>query len=279
MEIVFSVLVCLEIIMLAAAFALLAYSRKVKKEIKIIVDEALTGRAPMTPDHILGNLPPPVLRYAKYAIKDKKQMLAGAVVKQSGYIRTSKESPWLPLTAVQYLNGTRPGFIWVARAGRGPKGWLSVRDMYHKGKGSMIIKLFSLLKIIEATGPEMDVSSFIRFVSEAVFIPHFLVFSNLVTWQKLDNSSALVVVKDGASEAKIKFIINREGQITRAETKDRFRKLKNKYIKQKWVGNYSDYKQFGHLVIPTNISAEWQNAQSFCYVRLHIEDIKYLNKE
>ena len=70
--------------------------------------------------------------------------------------------------------------------------------MYFQGRGSMLIKLLSAVKVVDATGHEMDQGSLVRYLAEMPWFPTSLLPSGgLVKWEPVDGDSARAIMKDG----------------------------------------------------------------------------------
>ncbi|MDZ7838847.1 MAG: DUF6544 family protein [Actinomycetota bacterium] len=276
MEILITVLVVLEILLLAAAFRIWATSSGIKKELKQILEDAKDRPQKIYSPRVIEKLPPPLQRYFDYCLTPGQQVPSIALVRQSGFIKTRESSSWLPVSAVQYFDGRDPAFIWIARVSTSLGGWLSARDMYHRGKGNMLIRWLSIFTVTSAQGKEMDISSLIRYVSELTFCPTALIFSANINWEAIGRDRVRASITDGSHIAGIEFDINKQGQIIRACTVDRYRQGNGRWGKQEWIGTYSNYCQFNGMMIPTDIKAEWKSGQkSFNYVKLHLDSIKF----
>jgi hypothetical protein len=252
------------------------FSRKIKKEIDSMLGSIDPNTVVNYKINQLVDLPEPVHRYFRYVLKDGQEYINHAKIRQSGLIRLKRDQKWMPLKAVQYFNCQRPGFIWIARAQLLPFVWFSARDKYSFQKGGMLIKLFSVFNLINAIGCEIDISSFIRYFSEAPLFPTSLLPSKYLKWKSVTENSVNAVVNDGKNKATIKYSFNNIGEIMKISTFDRFRAVNGKYYKEKWTGYFDNYKEIIGIKIPTEIEAEWNLKEgNFKYVKIKIEDVNY----
>ncbi len=273
MEIIFLILVILEILLLVVAYLIFMFGRRIKREIGQVLENHNKKEIKAFGKNSLKKLPEPVKRYLEYALNGRKEYIRTAKVRQSGYIRRKGSSKWLSFSAVQYFNGYKPSFIWVANAKAPPLIWIAVRDMYVQGKGNMLVKLWSAFTIANFSGKEADISSFIRYISEMPWLPTALLPSNYLRWEPVDNNSARAIISDGKNEAKVTFTFNSKGEITKVDTFDRFREEEGRYYREKWTGFFKNYREVEGIKVPVELEAKW--GPNFKYINIKAEAIKY----
>ena len=265
MEIAIIILVCLEVLLIVILFLVFANGRKIRKEIKQLENSVDTSRIDIYKSENLEKLPEPVQRYFRHILKDGQIYINIAKIRQSGSIRLKETQKWMQLKSVQYFNAQSPAFIWVANAKSSPFFWISAIDKYFNSRASMIIRLFSLFTITKSTGKEMDKSSLVRYISEMPWFPTSFLPSNNLSWEPLNEESAIAVIKNGKDKARVTFYFDIGGELTSATSKERFRFSDGKY-----------YKEINDIRVPTIIEAEW-NLQSgdFKYFKATLEKIEY----
>ncbi len=140
---------------------------------------------------MLASLPEPVRRYLEFSGVVGKPLIRTVTVKQTGKIRQSSEKPWMRFRATETYSLDPPGFVWKAKAYRGGLPLLTVRDSYVEGRGGMRVRLAGLFPIVNASGPELDHSSAVRFLNEMMWFPSAFLRPN-ITWTAIDDTSAEV---------------------------------------------------------------------------------------
>jgi hypothetical protein len=136
-------------------------------------------------------LPAPVARYLRAAIAPGTPLVPTARLTMRGAIKLGKR--WLPLRARQVL-APHGDSVWSARVA----GIVSGADRYADGSGTMQWKLFGLIPIVRAGGPDVSRSSAGRFGSEAMWVPTSLLPRFGVTWTVEDDTSIKATFsKDG----------------------------------------------------------------------------------
>ncbi|MDA8216504.1 MAG: hypothetical protein M0Z94_02705 [Dehalococcoidales bacterium] len=254
------------------------FRRQVAAEIAELKSEAAAAPAKTFHYADLEGQPEPVQRYFKYALADGQEVIRYARLTQEGEIRMNPRLPWLRVQAEQHFTTARPGFIWVARASLTPVLWFDGRDMYFRGEGHMLIKLATAVPVVDAQGPEMNVSALLRFLSEAPWFPTALLPSDYLCWEAIDDRSALAIISDGGTTASGVFEFDAEGRIVKFSSEERYREVGGRYERAKWSTYGWDYHDLVPGVkIPVQADAEWNLPEGdLPYFRGRVTDIQYM---
>ena len=264
------------IIILFITVSKILFDKKVIKEVGMLTEEGSKAQSKTFSFNDLEGLSEPVQRYFKYALKDGQEHIKFARLKQVGEFRMKENQSWMPIKAEQYFTTEDPAFIWRVKFTMAPFIWIDGRDMYYQGKGNMLIKVLSTITVADAAGSEMDISSLIRFLSEAPWFPTALLPSDYIEWKEIDSNSAQVVIKDKGYTASGIFTFNEKGEITKFVTNDRYMEVDGKYLKEQWGGYYRNYQEIEGMKIPIEGEVEWNlSDRDLQYVKLKITDIQY----
>jgi hypothetical protein len=268
--------VVIVIIILLITISKILFDKKITKDINILTEEGSKAQSKIFSFNDLEGLPEPVQRYFKYALKDGQEHIKFVRLKQVGKFRMKENQSWMPIKAEQYFTTEDPSFIWRVKFTMAPFIWIEGRDMYYQGKGSMLIKVLSTVTVADAAGSEMDISSLIRFLSEAPWFPTALLPSDYIEWKEIDSNSAQVVIKHNGYTALGIFTFNEKGEIIKFVTNDRYMEVDGKYFKEQWGGYYRNYQEINGIKIPTEAEVEWNlYDRDLQYVKLKITDIQY----
>jgi len=264
------------IIVLVITIGKISFDKKVTGEVGILTEEGSKTPSKTFSFDDLEGLPEPVQRYFKYVLKDGQEHIKFTRLKQVGEFRMKENQPWMPVHAEQYFTTEDPAFIWRVKLAMAPFIWIEGRDIYHQGRGNMLIKLLSTITVADAKGSEMDISSLIRFLSEAPWFPTALLPGDYIAWEEIDSDSARVVIRDKGYTASGIFTFNEKGEILRFVTNDRYMEAGGKYFKEKWTAHYREYREFEGMNIPTEGEVEWNlSGRDLQYAKLTITDIQY----
>ena len=143
-------------------------------------NSASPGDRAFQPD-IISSLPEPAQRYLEHAIAHGTQLSPAVRLRMHGEIKLRR---WLPFTAEQVIVRDR-GFIWSATV---RMNGLPVRgfDRLVDGEGAMRWRLFGIIPVMTASGPDITRSAAGRVAGEAVWLPSILCGDN-VSWTAPDS--------------------------------------------------------------------------------------------
>ncbi|MBW9221889.1 hypothetical protein KKP97_02410 [Methanothermococcus sp. SCGC AD-155-C09] len=144
----------------------------------------------------------------------------------------------------------------------------------------MLIKLFSLLPVVNAEDKEIDQGALLRYLDEIVWHPSSAL-SDYIVWEEIDSTSAKATMNyDGISASGI-FKFSENGDFISFET-ERYYYRKEGSTLEKWIITVKDrnaYREFEGIKIPTELDVTWKFEKGdFTWYRLEITDMGY-NKE
>ncbi len=221
-------------------------------------------------------LPEPVQRYFTYSLKENQQYVSYVKLKHSGEFRQSENQKWMPIVGEEYFTTETPGFIWIGKISLLPLIWITGIDKYLEGKGTFEIQILSVFTIANAPkGKELDESELMRWLAEAPLFPTALLPSNYLHWEPVDSDSAKAIIDYNGTNVEMLYHFNKKGEIVLMNT-DRYRAVDNSFVKEKWVGHYSNYVPTNNMIVPRDIEVAWSTERSnFTYAKFKINDIKY----
>ncbi|MHB9092312.1 MAG: DUF6544 family protein, partial [Chloroflexota bacterium] len=226
----------------------------------------------------LAGLPDPVQRCLRYSLAEGTPRVRVARIRQGGTFRSEFTRPWMNIAAEQIFTVDPPGFVWNARLKVNPLVWIDGRDKYVEGAANMLIKPFALFPVVDATGPEMDISSLIRYLSEMFWFPTSLLPGKYLRWEPIDDHSARAIIADRGLEAAGVFTFDDEGRVTRFETDQRYREENGRYIRQPWVATAMEYREVAPgIKVPSGGEVSWvlPDEGLFPYGRLYLTEVAY----
>jgi hypothetical protein len=249
-----------------------AFDRMVEREVADLSGRAATAPAPPR----IASLPEPVRRYLAIALPETYEPVRFVRMQQTGEVRGDPKQDWMPLSAEQYNAGTFPAFLWHAKMRPSPVFWVEARDTYDRGRGKMLIRLFSVFPVADASGPEMDVSNLLRYLGEMPWYPTAFLNEDLVRWEPVDDFRARATITGGTVSASAVFSFDAEGRITEITSGERYRAVGDEYVRDRWTGFYRDYEEKNGFLIPTEVESVWNLPDGdFPAVRLRITEIGY----
>jgi len=236
------------------------------------------GRREPVTSNGFAQLPAPVAKYFRQALREGQPMIRSARIIWAGEFRAgSADGGWSLLKATQYFSAQPPGFVWDASIRLRPLMTVRVRDAYLGGQGSMQAKLLSLAPVVDACGQaELNAGALQRYLAEAVWFPTALLPSAGVTWSAIDDSRALATLTDSGTTVSLRFHFNDVGEITGVFTPGRYREVNGKYELTPWGGHFRSYEERDGMRIPVEGDVEWRlQGESFPYWTGRIMEVRY----
>lgn len=229
----------------------------------------------MDSDNDIQALPEPVRRWLHHSgIIGKPRIYIGKVVQKAELQMKPEQQNWLPAAAVQYTTLYPPAFIWVVDVEI--KSWLHFkgRDKFENGKGQMLIKVNSLIPVVNEKGNKLDEGTLQRYLGEIVWFPSFAM-SPYITWEPLDENSARATITYNGTSGSGIFYFNTEGDFLKFSTW-RFKENTPDARQYEWVIQAKDYKRFEGIKIPSVLTANWKlEVGDWNWLKLQIVDIQY----
>lgn len=223
-------------------------------------------------------LPAPVARYFRWALKEGQPLIRSARIVWRGEFRARQtEDGWEPFEAEQHFSAQPPGFVWDANIRMAPLVKVRVRDAYLAGQGSMQGKLLSLVPVVDQQGAaELNAGALQRYLAEAVWFPTALLPSQGVKWSVIDDNRALATLKDSGTTVSLEFHFSAAGEITGVFSPGRYREVKGRYELTPWAGHFRNYEERNGIKIPVAGEVEWQlPGGNFPYWRGRVIEVEY----
>jgi hypothetical protein len=249
---------------------------KVDEKTQEYIRQARQTRSEIINDADIAPLPEPVQRYLRFAQVLGKPKIRCVKVRQKGLMRTSPAQPWMPVEAVQYTTLAGPlSRTWFVKIRTGPVTLLTGYDRYDNGTGAMLIRLLSMFSVVDARGPEVDMSALIIFINDMVMWPTAFL-SDYIHWEPLDSmaASALVSLHGKRFSAVLRF--NDTGEMVDFITEDRYRSVGKAHLQTRWSTPLRRYREVNGLCIPTEGDAVWHLPEGeFPYIQVAISEVFY----
>jgi hypothetical protein len=261
------------IILIAVIFSYGAWSfdRMANDELKSFLPKKI-GRRTVSAK-MLDEQPTVVQKWLKRSNIIGKEIIQTAHLKQEGEMRLKPDSDWMEVEAEQYITTNPPGFIWVADV-KSSFIHFSGRDKYEDGRGHMLIKLLSLIPVVDAKGKEIDQGALLRYLGEIVWIPS-AALSDYISWEEIDSKTAKATMSYKGITASGIFKFDENGDFVSFEA-DRYYYRKEGSTLERWVITARGYKEFEGIRVPSNLSVTWQfETGNFTWYRLEIREINY----
>jgi len=261
------------LIILAAAAVLIgkfSFDRMVSKEVAELFKNVGQEEPEKITEADIARLPEPVQRYLRFTKTVGKEKIHTVRLKQIGKIRMKPDAKWMPFEAEQYYTTDNPAFIWKANVKFAPLLWISGRDSFVDGKGNMLIKVLSLIKVVDGAGPELDQGALCRYLNEMMWFPDAYL-NDYIKWEPVDANSARATMTVNGTTASALLMFDSEGKLV-----DFIAERYMETTKETWSTPVSGYREYSGIRLPAKGKAVWKlKSGDFAYIEIELVDIEY----
>lgn len=265
------------IIMLVSisAYGKYKFSTMVQKESVQIFQNLEAKNLSVISENEIKKLPEIVQKWMRNSGVLENEKVITASIKQKGKMRTKPNSKWMPFKATQYFNIENPAFIWTTEVDAMPIVKMIGRDKLYKGEGSMLIKLGSLIPVVDEREKEkINQGVMVRFLAEICWFPSAAI-NNYITWKKIDSTSAKAILTINDKYVSGIFRFSNHGDLVSFES-ERYYGGKNESKLEKWFVKMNSYKTFSTIKIPNKSTVIWKLQEGdFEWLDLEITDMKF----
>ena len=253
------------------------FDKMVQKETKLMLENVQSENISIISKADINHLPEIIQKWIQNSdVVGKEKVIAGHL-KQIGKMRTKPESKWLYFTAAQHFNLENPAFIWTTKVDAMPIIKMIGRDKLYNGEGEMLIKLASLIPVVnQGKNDKINSGSMIRFLAEMCWFPS-AALSDYIFWESIDETSAKATLTTNGKSVSGVFLFSDGGDLVSFETL-RYYGSKNDSKLEKWFIKMDSYKVFNDIKIPNECEVIWKLKEGdFKWLDLEITDLEYKN--
>ncbi|MDD3653135.1 MAG: hypothetical protein PHO01_02935 [Desulfotomaculaceae bacterium] len=261
------------LVLVVSFFANAQFNKNIDKEVSEFFS-GVENKGDIIQRSDLEGLPPVVQKWLEQAQVAGKERIAAARLKQKVSMRIKEDGPWMPADAQQYYRVAEPGFIWKVRVNMAPLIYFAGRDQYEEGRGHMLIKVLSLVKVADASGKEIDQGAMLRYLAETVWFPT-AALSNYIQWEEVDADSARATMTYGGITASGVFTFNQKGEVV-SFVAQRYGDFNGQYLMKTWVVNLKQHQEFNGIRIPAAGEVIWKlETGDYNWYQFEIKDVEY----
>jgi hypothetical protein len=202
---------------------------------------------------MVSDLPEPARRFFLRTIAPGTPLAGSAELTMHGELRLDLDRDPLPFVAEQTL-APPDAFEWKART---QGGLLRIRgfDRYEEGVGEMRWKLWGLIPVVRASGPDVTRSAAGRLAMEALLVPSSLLPARGVTWEVVDDQRARFRMTVGDETVETTLEVDPEGRPVRAEAMRWSERAGPGY--EPFVVEFAGELRAEGYTLPSRVSAGW----------------------
>lgn len=207
-------------------------------------------------ESMIADLPAPAQRYFRHALRPGALLVPTVRIQMHGTIQLRKGGTRMPMQASELLAPPR-GFLWEARAGAGLLRF-SGADFYLESAGQMAFRIWDILPVVRASGPDIARSGRGRLAGEAVWNPAALLPGNGVSWQGQDERTARATVTINGEPLPLTMTIDADGRL-RAVMLERWGNQTDdgSYALISFGMDVLEERTFGDYTVPSRVAGGW----------------------
>lgn len=263
------------LIVVILSYANSSFTRLVEKEKAEIFTKSEIQKAEIFSEAEIKNLPEVIQQWLKNTGAIGREKTLNGKIKQKALMKMKPDQKnWNPATAFQYTVIPEPSFLWTVEMKMNRFLWFRGRDKFQNGKGEMLIKMNSLVNVVNGTGEKIDEGSLQRFLGEMVWFPSLAV-SPYVSWEEIDEVSARATMKYKNIKGSGTFHFNERGDFIKFIAL-RFQGNEPDSKRREWILTVDDYKIFDGIKVPSKMKATWKlDDGDWTWLKLEIVEIQY----
>jgi hypothetical protein len=207
-------------------------------------------------DDLAKGAPELVRTFVKKVLKNPKSAI-GSAFSQQGVMVSKPGAGEMKFEAMQVMSALVPGFTWRATMALGPM-VVTVCDRLVDGEGGLQARLLGAFPIAKLEGPAALKGQLMRYLAETPWAPQALLQVRELRWRQIGEREVEVRAELNGVEARVKFEFDVEGFIKKISASDRPRDIGGgRAVPTPWVGEYSNYRVVGGVMIPTHAEVSW----------------------
>jgi len=200
------------------------------------VTQALATRrpAPLVTEADLAPLPPVVAGYLRYAKVLGKPRVTSLVAHFHGQIRTKPDGGWLDFRAEQHnFDAPRARYFYIESSLLGLP--FKAYHRYVNGAATMEVRVASLIDVVDARGPEMNVSETVTMLNDMCVLAPAMLIDPSIVWQPLDARSVRATFENAGHRVSAVLLFDEGGALASFYSDDRYQTADGKdYRRYRW---------------------------------------------
>lgn len=251
------------------------FQNLVHSETTLILEKSDAKKESILSKEDIKDLPIPVQKWLnRCGAVGKAKINVGKVIQKAELKMKPEQKDWLSAKAIQYTTIDVPAFLWSVDVGMNRFIGFQGRDKFVDGKGEMLIKVNSLINVVNEKGDKLDEGTMQRYLGEMVWFPS-LAISPYVSWKDINDTTATATMEFKGTKASGTFYFSKEGDFLKYSAM-RFIGNEKEAKRHEWILLVDEYKTFEGIKVPSKMNATWKlQDEDWTWLKLEIVDIKY----
>jgi hypothetical protein len=257
------------------SFGQFNFQKLVQLETNHLLSQNNTEENTIVNENDIEHLPEPVKNWLlECGAVGKPYISIGKVTQKAEMKMNPEQKKWMSATAMQYTTIDIPAFIWTVNVKMNSLLYAQGRDKFEDGKGEMLIKMNSLINVVNEKGEKMSEGTLQRYLGEMVWFPS-LALMPYMTWEQINDTTAKATMTYMGTTGSGTFHFNANGDVTQFSAL-RYMGNEETTKRHNWTMNISGYKTFEGIKVPSKMTSTWKlDDGDWTWLNLEVTDIKY----
>lgn len=257
------------------SFGHYTFSKLVQQETMTIINRIDLSSVKIISENDIKRLPQPVKKWLMNSgAMGRPYITVGKVIQQAELKMKPEQKNWFHANAIQYSTIDIPAFIWSVDVKMNALLNFTGRDKFVDGKGEMLIKLNSIINIVNERGDKLNEGSIQRYLGEMVWFPS-MALSEFISWEQINDTTAKATMNYKGTTGTGTFYFNTDGDFCKFSAL-RFLGNDKDSRRYEWILLVEEQKIFEGIRVPSKMTATWKlDEGDWTWLKLEIIDIKY----
>jgi hypothetical protein len=153
-------------------------------------------------------------------------------------------------------------------------------DAFHRyvgGSATFEVRIASLVRVVDARGPEMDQSETVTLLNDMALLAPATLIDPRIRWEPQSDRTVRATFTNEGHTVSATLAFDGTGALVDFWSDDRYRTVDGKtYEKARWSTPVTMYRDIGGRKVPAQAEARWTLAGTeFAYARFDLVDIAY----
>ncbi len=254
-----------------------AYEREVMSQLAAAPRNAGTETADVLTEPDIAHLPTAVQQYIRVSGAIGQPRVRNLRAQVRGRIRSGPEAGWMSFEGEQHNFFAQPARLFYIDA----KMFAVPTQVFHRYVGpsaTMRVTIAWTYPMVNAAGPEMDVSETVTMFNDMCWIAAGTLVSDQIQWEELDSLRVRATFTNAGHSIGATLVFNANSELVDFVSDNRSAASPDgtSFTPMRWSTPLGEYRSFGVRRISALGEARWHAPEGvYTYIELELVDIEY----
>lgn len=258
------------------AMAVWLFNLQTNQETKMMIQGAKISEKTIITPKMIQPLPTPVQKWITNIGLVGKETIQTVYFQQKGTMKLKPEQKeWTEAIAEQYVTTDQPAFLWKVKMNMFPFLQVYGRDLYRDGKSQMLIKIASLIPVVNVSNNEkVNQSTLQRYLLELPWYPSSAL-SPYIKWEYINEASAKATMTYKGVSGSATYHFTQNGDLEKISA-FRYKDSDDNSVPIECIGEVIESSLIDGIKIPTKLNVSWMlESGKFTWYRLQISNVTF----